>query len=231
MPGKRLKAANRFFRALIGREVLQGPQCAAATMTLGEGDGQWTFSVEGLAPGTVVYSFGIGRNVSFELALIERFGAAVHAFDPTPVALEWVKRQALPPGLTVHEIGIADYDGTARFAPPRRASWDSFSMARESGVGNAVEAPVATLATLVARTGGAPPDMIKMDIEGAEYRVLPQLLTAGFRPRQLLVEFHHRWAEIGAKQTRSAIALLNRHGYAVAAVSDDGREYSFLLNN
>lgn len=127
---------NRWLRSLIGRDGLQRQQCLVPMMTLGEGDGQWAISPEGLDAGTVVYSFGIGYNVTFEVALIERFGAVVvHAFDPTPLALEWVSRQTLPPSLVVHEVGIADYDGTAQFAPPRRTGWESFSMLRESGVG------------------------------------------------------------------------------------------------
>jgi len=32
----------------------------------------------------VVYSLGIGEDISFDLALIEKYGARVHAFDPTP---------------------------------------------------------------------------------------------------------------------------------------------------
>lgn len=220
---------SRWFQSLAGRDVIRRRQCVVPMVTLGEGDGQWTVGSTGLGAGTVVYSFGIGRNVTFERALIEQFGAVVHAFDPTPLALEWVKRQALPPSFVVHEVGIADYDGTARFAPPRRAAWESFSMIRESGVGTAVDAPVARLATLVSRVGGSGPEILKLDVEGVEYRVLPDLLASGFRPRQLLVEFHHRWAELGAKPTRVAIQLLNGYGYRIAAVSESGREYSFVL--
>ena len=223
------QALNRWLRSLVGRDVIQRRECSVTMMTLGAGDGQWAVCPAGLGVGTVVYSFGIGHNLTFEQALIERFGVMIHAFDPTPLALEWVKRQALPPSLVVHEVGIADYDGTARFAPPRRAGRESFSMVRESGVGTTVEAPVARLATLVTRIGGPLPEVLKLDVEGIEYRVLPDLLASEFRPRQLLVEFHHRWAEIGAKPTRAAIRLLNSYGYRVAAVAESGREYSFIL--
>ena len=177
----------------------------------------------------MAYSFGLGRDVSFERELIERFGVTVHAFDPTPLALEWLRSQPLPPSFILHEIGVADYDGIARFAPPARSDWDSFSMVRRSGMGTAVEAPVARLASLAARIGGPPPDLLKLDIEGAEYAVLSDLLASGFRPRQILVEFHHRWAETGPRATREAIGLLNRARYRVAAVSDKGREFTFVL--
>ena len=30
----------------------------------------------------MVYSFGVGQDISWDLAMIERFGVTVHAFDP-----------------------------------------------------------------------------------------------------------------------------------------------------
>jgi FkbM family methyltransferase len=220
---------KRWLRSLVGRDVFQLPQCRLETLTLGEGHARWTVCPALLAPGATVYSFGVGRDVSFERALIDRFGAVVHAFDPTPLALAWIREQSLPPSLVLHEIGVADYDGTARFAPPSRAEWESFSMVRQTGVGTAVDAPVARLATLLARVGGPAPALIKLDIEGAEYGVLPDLIASGIRPRQILVEWHHRWAETGPRATRRAIRQLNRAGYRVAAVSDKGKEYTFVL--
>jgi len=220
---------RRWLRSLAGRDVFQRPQCRVETLRLGTGHGRWTVSPPLLGPGSVAYSFGLGRDVSFERALIERFGVIVHGFDPTPLAREWLRAQSLPPSFILHEVGIADYDGSARFAPPAQTDWESFSMVRQSGIGSAIEAPVARFATLVPRIGSPPPDLVKLDIEGAEYAVLPDLLASGFRPRQLLVEFHHRWAETGPRATREAIRLLNRAGYRVAAVSDKGREYTFVL--
>jgi hypothetical protein len=72
------------------------------------------------------------------------------------------------------------------------------------------------------------PDVIKMDIEGAEYAVLADLLGSGLRPAQILVEFHHRWREVGARRTRQALQLLARNGYRIADVSENGMEYVFL---
>jgi hypothetical protein len=73
-----------------------------------------------------------------------------------------------------------------------------------------------------------PPDLIKMDIEGAEYAVLADLLASGLRPRQVLVEFHHRWREVGVRRTREALALLSRHGYRIVEVAPSGLEYTLL---
>jgi FkbM family methyltransferase len=183
---------------------------------------------DGLDHRSVVFALGVGTEISFERDLIERFGLTVHAFDPTPLALEWAAGQRFPSQFVLHPFGVADYDGTARFAPPRKGKFASFSMVRGTGVGESVDAPVRRLATLRETLRLPSPDVLKMDIEGAEYAVLPDVLESELRPSQILVEFHHRWPEVGARRTRDAIALLNRHGYRVADVSANGLELLFL---
>jgi len=46
--------------------------------------------------------------------------------------------------------------------------------------------------------------------------------------QQLLVEFHHRWAQIGVEKTRQAIRDLNAAGYRIFDVSPSGEEYGFV---
>jgi FkbM family methyltransferase len=205
-----LRLARRWLRSLRGADVFQPRQHRAPRLHLGEPPGaRWCVYPGGLSRESVVYSFGIGRDLSFERALIERFGLTVHAFDPTPPAVEWVSTQRLPAGLFVHPVGLADYDGSARFAPPGRPDRCSFSMLTASPSGEAVEAPVRRLITLMAELGHPRLDLLKMDIEGAEYRVLADVLRSSIRPGQILVEFHHRWRQIGPRATREAIRLLN----------------------
>ena len=219
----------RWLRALVGRDVYARRQLHVPILTLGAGDGTWCVSPAHISPDSVVYSFGIGRDLRFELDLVERFGVTVHAFDPTPIALAWVATQSLPAALHVHPLGVAGDDGTARFAAPSKRGWESFSMLRKEGIGEAVEAPVRRVVTLMRDLGHERIDLIKMDIEGAEYTVLPDLIASGVRPAQILVEFHHRWREATPARTRAMIRLLNEHGYRIADVSPKGRELTFVL--
>jgi FkbM family methyltransferase len=219
----------RWLRSIIGQDVYARRQITVPMLTLGAGDGTWCVAPGLIRADSVVYSFGIGRDLRFELDLIERFGVTVHAFDPTPIALAWVETQTLPSALHVHPLGVADEDGTARFAAPSKAHWESFSMVRTQGVGESVDAPVRRIATLMSDLGHDRVDLIKMDIEGTEYAVLPDLLASGVRPAQILIEFHHRWREAGPARTRDAIRLLQKHGYRIADVSPKGRELTFVL--
>ena len=67
-----------------------------------------------------------------------------------------------------------------------------------------------------------------MDIEGAEYEVLDDLLASPLKPTQLLVEFHHHFPGIELEKTADLIGRLRADGYRIFAISDAGREVSFL---
>ena len=74
-------------------------------------------------------------------------------------------------------------------------------------------------------------DVVKLDIEGAEYDVIENMLEAGVRPSQLLVEFHHRRPDIGTDKTRQALADLKIAGYQVFAVSPTHQEVSLIFHS
>lgn len=224
----RARVAIRRLKSLVGLDVYRRPELIVETVRLGDADGCWSVVPDGLGAHSVVYAFGVGTDISFERDLIARYGVRVHAFDPTPIALEWAATQRLPERFVLHPYGVADFDGLARFAAPRKRKFASFSLVRSGGTGSGVDAPVRRLVTLVGMLQLPAPDLIKMDIEGAEYAVLADLAACGIRPRQILVEFHHRWREVGARRTRDALALLTRQGYRIAEVAPSGLEYTFL---
>lgn len=222
------RLVKRWIRARAGFDVFVRPQCSVSLVSLGQGPGSWAVWPDGLGRESVLYSCGVGRDISFERAMIERYGLTVHAFDPTPLALTWAKSQQLPANFHLHELGIAPYDGVARFQPPTKLKFESFSMVRSSGLGQAIDAPVRRFRSLAGMLGHTRVDVLKMDIEGAEYEVLNDLLASKIPIGQILVEFHHRWKEVGAARTRQAIAALQAAGYVVAAVSSSGTEYTFI---
>jgi FkbM family methyltransferase len=222
-----IKSAFRRLKSALGLDVYRRPEVTVETVRLGDPGGRWSVVPGALGAGTV-YAFGVGTDISFERDLIARYDVTVHAFDPTPIALEWAASRPLPERFVLHPYGVADFDGHATFTGPRKRKFASFSLVRSEGVGPAVQAPVHRLSTLAAMLHLPQPDVVKMDIEGAEYAVLPDMLSSGFSPSQILVEFHHRWREVGARRTREALALLARHGYRIAEVSDNGMEYVFV---
>ena len=41
---------------------------------------------------SVIYSFGTGRDISFDKECIRKHGASVFAFDPTPRSIDWIRQ-------------------------------------------------------------------------------------------------------------------------------------------
>ena len=164
-----------------------------------------------------------------EHTLIERFGSHVHAFDPTPKSIQWIKAQTLPAPFHFHDVGLAAYDGVATFHLPQ-PTHVSYSITNTVGeAGATVQAKVQRLDTIARELGHRRIDILKMDIEGAENAVIEDLANTKLEIGQVLVEFHHtigRAKELA--ETNKAIATLNHLGFRLFFNSTVGREFSFI---
>jgi hypothetical protein len=71
-------------------------------------------------------------------------------------------------------------------------------------------------------------DLLKMDIEGAEYGVIEDIIKSRIPIAQILVEFHHQYLPNGKRKTEESLHLLRENGYHLFAYSDTGSECSFI---
>jgi FkbM family methyltransferase len=173
---------------------------------------------------------GIGEDISFDLSVIESYGTEVFAFDPTPRSIQWVKAQSLPTQFHLLEYGIANYDGTGKFYVPNNPIYISHTLLSNMETGaNYKQLPVRRIQTLMEMLGHEKIDILKMDIEGAEYMVINDLLESNIRPQQLLVEFHHRLLPVGIWRTYRILQKLKAFHYHIFSISSRGDEYSFIL--
>lgn len=200
--------------------------------TLGTGSGAWTIDPAGLNADSVVYSFGIGRDISFDLDLIERFGLTVHAFDPTPEALSWVRRRALPARLHVYEYGLGGADGEMEFTRSRRSGSAHYSPLRryrsEAVRDETMRAPVRRLGSVMKTLGHDHVDLLKMDIEGGEYDVIEDLARAPCAIGQIALEFHHAYQTIPLARTVEAVGRLRALGFLLIHISPRTYEMTLL---
>jgi FkbM family methyltransferase len=197
---------------------------------LGSDYGGWEVITGELANGAVVYSFGIGEDVSFDVALMTKYGITIHAFDPTPRSIVWLKQQSLPHTFHMHEFGLADFDGQASFYAPENPKFVSYTLLMNASRNkDIIQVPVYRLETIMKMLGHNHVDVLKMDIEGAEYQVLEDLKNSLIRPGQILVEFHHRFPKVGIKKTKKALVDLREMGYRLFSVSSNGLNYGFIL--
>lgn len=224
-----LRAIKRWPRALRGRDFFLLPRSTSKGRQihrLGSDYGGWVCLPGKLSSKSTVYSFGVGTDISFDEALIAMTGCTVHAFDPTPGSAQWIQSQRLPAKFCFYGFGLADRDGHQIFRKPDIRGYFSPS-AVLNYPGEGVSLPVHRLGSIMRRLGHTKIDLLKMDIEGAEYSVLTDMLHSGIRPAQLLVEFHHRIAGVGIHQTRIALRNLQEAGYDLLDVSPRGEEFTF----
>ena len=71
-------------------------------------------------------------------------------------------------------------------------------------------------------------DVLKMDIEGAGYEVIEDLVKSDLEVGQILAEFHHRFRNVGIAKAKRAIKLLNEKGFKIFHASSDKTDYSFI---
>jgi len=178
---------------------------------------------------SVVYSFGVGRDISFDEELIARSGATVHAFDPTPATIEWLKSRPTPGRFVFHEWGIAEFDGTATFHVPEDPAHVSHTMlASAKPARGAIEVPVLRLQTTMQRLGHDRIDVLKLDIEGAECSVVKDVLASGTPIGQILIEFHHHRPEVPLAAIQEAVDELECAGFERFHGNPRGYEFSFI---
>jgi FkbM family methyltransferase len=216
-------------KVALGKELITKPDVYCEKRRFGSDYGGWDIIDTNLNPDSVVYSFGVGEDASFDIALIEKYDLIIHAFDPTPKSIEWVKRQGLPDNFVMHNYGIAAFDGNISFNPPENPDHVSHTILdRPSTKAKAISVPVKKLGTIMQELRHDHIDMIKMDIEGAEYDVIKDIYKSNVRPGQILIEFHHRFPGVGIKKTKEAIDSIRSMGYQLFSVAATNEEYSFV---
>lgn len=188
--------------------------------------GGWAFCPDAFPAGGVAYSFGVGDDLAFERALVERHGARLWAFDPTPFAVEWVGTQELPERLRFEPLGAGGTDGTMPLVPAPNPRY--FRRGDAAGDATVIEVPVRRVSTIMQSLGHPSLDLLKLDVEASEYEVLDAMLWDRVRPVQLLVEFHHRFPGVGAARTARMAAALRAAGYRIFHIAASGEEYGFL---
>ncbi len=225
-----LRKIKLLLKIALGKEILVYPDIKVNKTRFGSEYGGWEIIADNLNANAVIYSFGIGEDASFDVSLIEQYNLTVHAFDPTPRSAIWVRKQNFPKNFRFYDYGIADFDGEISFYPPSNNQHVSHSIVNSASTNNqSISVPVKKLSTIMNELRHNEIDILKMDIEGAEYKVIKEIEKSDIRPKQILVEFHHRFDCIDKEETRRAIASLNLLGYKLFSVSDTGQEYSFVL--
>jgi FkbM family methyltransferase len=164
-----------------------------------------------LAPGDVFYD--VGANVGFFTLLGARLvgpGGRVVAFEPVPWCARAVGHNIELNGFEHARIrteAVGDADGSARLLVVGEASWSHLeSTGRHADVRDEIDVTVVSLDSLVESGAIPPPDVVKIDTEGAELQAIEGARATIARHRPAIVcELHDT--------NEAFVALMDELGY------------------
>ncbi len=193
----------------------------------------WSVNTENLNKDSIVYSVGVGKDITFDLELYNRFQCKIYLFDPTPEVKDWIKDQNLPENAVFLDYGIYDKNSSIEFFPPKNVNYISHSIIQSNDfdVSQGFNVTVKTLKDVIESFDHERIDLLKLDIEGAEYVILKTIITDQIPIKQIIVEFHHRFSAFSYSDTRQAIRLLTQEGYELISISDNGNQIAFFKSD
>lgn len=220
--------AKKVIRQLSGQEIWSRIELGCPTRLVHN----WCICPVGINRDSMVFSLGIGNDIGFDTGMIDLYGATIHAFDPTPRWVRWIGTLELPERFHFHPCAIGNCNGQMQLFPrmPKGRKSNSMMTLVNEGVteDDGISVPVRTVGSLVSQLGIERVDILKMDIEAAEYDVIDDFLSDGVPVYQLLVEFHHRFRSVPVNKTRDALDLLFSKGFRIFYISEKAREYSLI---
>jgi FkbM family methyltransferase len=185
-----------------------------------------------LGSGAVVIDAGCSYEADFSVCLIDRHDVRAFGVDPTRKHSGALRQlETRYPGRFAHvPCAIAATDGTLTFHESRvnesgSLLSDHVNVLHDETTSYDVEA--VTLPTLLKRVGIETVEILKLDLEGAEYELLERVTEHDLQPfRQVFVEFHHHAINhFNEADTRRVVGRISGFGFRTFSV--DGHNYLF----
>lgn len=186
----------------------------------------------------IVYSFGIGEDMSFCKALAKEYKQCeIYAFDPTPRAVKYVENfdKSIFEKFYFKPIGLSDSNSVKKFYLPENPDYVSCSeidytdKKSEKNTKPSINVQMHTLSYIMETYHHDSIDLLKMDIEGSEFLALPQFLKQTDKNvQQICIEMHDRFFSDGLKRRWELVEFLKDAGYLLADISVTGEELTFI---
>lgn len=152
--------------------------------------GGWVLPVGRLTPCGVCYAIGVGEDASLEDELLRKTDCLVWSFDPTPQSIAHVQKQAFDPArFRFVPVGVWDSIETVRFFQHRNTAYETHSPVNLWETTSYFDAPCSTVAALMRNFKHDALVLLKVDVEGGEWRVLQNILEDAPDVRILCVIF------------------------------------------
>ena len=192
---------------------------------LGTRYGGWWVDVGRIGGHGLLIDAGLGEDISFPSAFLQRFPASrVIGVEPNPRSLAYCRAHPQAGETLTFHLPRAQDD------LPKGADGVSGSLVGTHEYvegGDTLTVQTIDLAAVLAHAGKPECDVLKLDIEGAEYEVLQHLCASGEirRAGQVLIEFHHRVTHHRFEETEALVGLISDCGFTL--IHTEGRNFIF----
>jgi FkbM family methyltransferase len=206
---------------------------------MGTAYGGYRVPAREIRQGLTCYSFGAGEDISFETELAAAFPGEVHIFDPTPRAIKYVSdiiEKASAFGavagrrLHFHPWGVWSSDQQMQFYAPNDPSHVSHSLVNMQHTTDYFIADCRRPRSIMNALGHKSIDLLKLNIEGAEYEVMRALFEDQIRPSIICINFDELHTQIDASARERLCGLVKQfadQGYV--SISAEACRSTFLL--
>jgi FkbM family methyltransferase len=152
------------------------------------------------------------------------YGADVVTIDPTPRAVTHVEREIRGRrNMRLLRVGLWNEDATVRFYAPRDPTHVSHSIVNLQRTDSYFEARCLRVSSVMRQLGHQRVTILKLDIEGAQFAVLEDVLAQGLMIDVICVEFDQ---PSSIASSLRMLRAMRRAGYAT--VNLDGLNFTFV---
>ena len=121
---------------LLGRQLRVKIQTKHSFRRIGGEYGGIAVCLDALPPDPIIYSFGVGEDVCFDIEILDLTNGTIYAYDPTPKAIAYLRTIDMPSSFIFEPYAISDYDGDLEFHMPLNPNFVSGSLEATSNVSN-----------------------------------------------------------------------------------------------
>jgi FkbM family methyltransferase len=204
--------------------------------------GGWSIPVNLLNSDSVCYLAGAGEDISFDVGIVNKFKCKVYILDPTPRAYSHFNLliqntqkglntlvnnepgqlyNLLPDNtnkLNFLKIGLWSDNGEIKFFEPKNSSHVSHSALNLQNTQRYFVGKVKKISELMKELNHDHLDLLKIDIEGAEYEVIKSIIRDKIQIKVICVEFdeaNHRLDNKYLLRINNSLKALFRVGYRI----------------
>ena len=204
---------------------------------------------------SIIYSFGAGEDLHWEVEVAKETNCKVYIFDPTPRAIdhfhelctkannnkEYTSCLNLPynankkvvKNLNFRNIALWNEDKMVKFFEPSNSKDVSHSINNIQSSNNFIEVQALCLSSIMKLNKHTYIDYLKIDIEGAEYDIIKDLINKNNNIKVIYLECHYSRSLSPLQNVKRVYKFINKiifHGFEIIHIREN-RYFTLMKTN